>query len=410
MLSRAGRVKFRKPRKKPHPPPPPPPRLPHPFLSHLKSISDPSAAASLLLSSPPHLLDYPSCSSVLHRLARARLFPSLHSLLSLLRLHRVPCQEPIFNSLIHHFGTAGLPDDALRLFHSIPAFSCPPGVPTTQTFNFLLNALVDNSRLDEARSLLSQCRKLGVRPNAVSYNIIIKGVSKSSGFETALDVLDEMVKRGVRPSVVSYNILIGFTCRNGRLEEAMRLKEEMWRKGVRPNAVTFASLMECLCAEGRYEAAKKMMFDMEYQGCKAELMNYGVLMSDRGRRGNFEGLKELLAEMKKRKMKPDVIKGSEPTAPTYRMLVDGCCRAREFEMALRILNATLASKHCPRPESFRCLMKGLCECGRMDDACYLLEQMETRKIELGANEWSALVQAIALSNDSEVELLSYLVP
>ncbi|OAY82005.1 Pentatricopeptide repeat-containing protein, mitochondrial [Ananas comosus] len=345
------------------------PHLPRPPQIHpLPS----AAAASLLLllgssssaTTKPYHVDYPAVSSVLLRVARARLFPLLRSLLDALRLRRgPPLRDSHFASLIQHLGRARLPDDALRLFLSIPSFPCADKSPSTHTLNSLLHALVDNARLPEARALLarSSSQQLGLRPNAVSYNAILKGCcscASHGALARAREVLDEMARRGVRPSAATYNTLIRFAIRSKQWEAAVRLKEEMGRKGVRPNAVTYAILMQGLCSEGRFEAAKKVMFDMEYQGCAVSAVNYGVLMSDRGRRGDVAGMTELLREMRRRGMKPDAVtysilincmcaegrvgdtykvfvemqmKGEcEPSAVTYRMLVDGCCRAGEF--------------------------------------------------------------------------------
>ncbi|KAJ0974407.1 hypothetical protein J5N97_016372 [Dioscorea zingiberensis] len=367
-----------------------------PFLEELKSTENPAAALHLLLHAPPHLQDYPVCASLLHRLARARLFPLVDALLLFVRSNSVPCKDPIFNSLIDHFGKARLPHRALHLFLSIPSFNCPPSAPTRQTLNFLLNALVDNDALHEAESSLARCKEWNLRPNVVSYNIIIKGRCEKHGFESARHLFDEMRKRKVRPSVVSYNILIGHMSRNGHLGGAIRMKEEMVSKGTHPNAVTYALLMEGLCREGKFDSAKKMMFDMQYQGCKTRLVNYGVLMSDCGRRGDLDGMKKLFVEMTRRRLRPDAVsynilinylcarggvddaykvfvemqmKGCEPIAATYRMMVDGFCRAG------------------------RALVVGLCEGGKLDDACFVLEAMEKRKMGLGFEGWSSLVEA-----------------
>ncbi|XP_038974683.1 pentatricopeptide repeat-containing protein At1g07740, mitochondrial-like [Phoenix dactylifera] len=406
-----------------------------PFLAELKSISDPAAALRHLLSASPRFHDYPACAALVYRLARARLFSHLDSLLHFLRSQQIPCKEPLFNSLIHHFGRARLPDRALRLFLDLPSFNCP-SAPSLQTFNFLLNSLVDNDRLEDARGLLDRCSHFYVCPNTVSYNIILKGsCCEKDGLQEARRVFDEMVKRGVRPSVVTYNILIGFLTRYGDVNMGLRLKEEMSEKGMHANAVTYALLMEGLCLEGKYDAAKKMMLDMEYQGCKTKVVNYGVLMSDRTRRGDFQGVEELLAEMKRRKIKPDVaiynisigylcvegrvdeaykvlvdmqMKGCEPGAATYRMMLDGFCRVKEFEKALRVLSAMLASRHCPRAQSFRCLVMGLCEGGRVEDVCFVLEEMGKRKVGLDGEGWCVLVEAVCGSRGSGKELLNEL--
>lgn len=216
----------------------------------------------------------------------------------------------------------------------------------------------------------------------------------------------------------------------------MALKDEMVKKGIHPNAVTYAILMKGLCSSDNYVAARKLMFDMEYHGCKTKAPNFGVLMSDCGRRGDFEAMKELLAEMRTRKIKPDgviysilinhlcencradeaykvlvemqVKEGCTPSAAVYRMMVDGFCKVGEFEKGLGILNAMLVGGHRPRLETFESLVLGLARGGRMDEVCFVLEEMEKRKLGLGLVSWSPLVEMVCGKCEGGDELLSQL--
>lgn len=316
------------------------------------------------------------------------------------------------------------------MFDSVSSFNVAVNCPSKISLNSLLNVLVVNGRLDHARNVLDSCPKLGIRSNIVSYNIIIKGYCRSGDLDSARQVVDEMVqRRNFRPSVVTFNILIGHACKRDGVGPAIKLKDEMvtrWR--IPPNAVTFALLMKGLCEEGRYDDARKLMFDMEFQNCKTSLVNYGVLIYDCAKRGDFKGIEELLSEMKKRRVKPDDViyniiisylckegrvheayrvlldmqikGGCNPSAATYRALLDGCCRYNEFELGFRVLNAMLSSSHVPRSESFICLIKGLCENAKLDEACFVLEEMVKRGSACTDIEtWSALVEANFANND-----------
>lgn len=415
----------RKPQRRPRLPKPPP--EPVPFLAHLKSIPDPVEALDLFLSpsSSSHHTNPVVVSSLLYRLARSRLFspPHLPSLLRLARSNRIPLRPHLLSSIIRHLGRARLPQEALSLFLRSPRRPLP-------CLNHTLNALVDNRCLPQARLLLSQHPA-----NVVSYNILLKGVLGEDGLDAALQLLDEMSARRVAPSVATYNALVGHASRSGMVARAFGFKEEAARKGVEPNAVTYALLMEGLCLEGKHAEARKLMFDMEYRGCKTRQVNYGVLMSDCARRGNFEEAKELVAEMRRRRMKPDGViysilvnylcgagrvdeaykvhvemqmEGCEPGAAVYRMMVDGFCQVRDFEGGLRVLNAMLSSGHCPRRETFVCLVSGLCRGGRVEDACFVLEEMAKRKKGLEVEGWGSLVEAISGECDSNIGLISKL--
>lgn len=404
-----------------------------PLLTDIKSTDDLSKALQLFYSADPHEQDYPCSCALIYRLARARNFHCVDTLLEYIRSQRIRCSVTVFNVLIKHYGKAKLPGKAIELFHSIPTFNCPANSPTLQNLNFLLDALVESGGLTGTTTaeefLLRTKRELGVRPNVVSYNIVIKGWLAMKEMDNACKVLDEMLNRRVNPSTVTYNMMIGFLTKNGSLDKAMALKEKMSRNGgVRPNAITYALLMEGMCREGKYGDAKKILFDMDYWGCKPKLANYGVLMSDRCRNGSFEEAKELVVEMKKRKYKPDVVTynilvnylckegrmdeankvmmdmevgrrhGVRPDASMYRMIVDGFCRIGEFEKGLGVMNTMLVDGHCPREETFRCMIGGLCSGGRWSDACLVASEMEKRMMRVDLEGWGALVGGLCLDN------------
>ncbi|PRQ33876.1 putative pentatricopeptide [Rosa chinensis] len=366
------------------------PRKPIPFVSDVKEVQGPEDALSLFREY--HEMgfkhDYPSYSALIYKLARNRNFEAVETILGHVRDRNIHCKDTLFIALIQHYGKAKLVEKAIELFHQINSFNC---VRTLQSFNSLLNVLVDSDRFADADEIFGRCNQMGFRPNSISYNIMIKGWLKKGELDEA---------------------------RKGELEEATGLLEDMRQKGKYPNAVTYALLMEGLCIVGKYEEAKKMMFDMEYRGCKPRLVNYGVLISDLGRRGKIEAAKYLLQEMKKRRFKPDVViynilinflckegraieaykvliemqvGGFEPNAATYRMMVDGFCQIKDFEGGLKVLIAMLKSKHCPRLKTFECLVTGLLKCGNVDGTCFVLEEMENRNMQLCCEAWEAPV-------------------
>ncbi|GER37126.1 pentatricopeptide repeat-containing family protein [Striga asiatica] len=396
-------------------------RPPIPFLDHLKNCRDPDDLLPALrdFHEAGHRHGYPSYASLVYRLARARKFDDVETVLDFLRAHDIKCDEPLFIGLLRHYGKANLIDRAVEVFHDMGrSFNCPR---TVQSFNTILNVLVAAGRIPAAVELFERGRAMGFRPNAVSHNIMIKLWLENGDWEQARKVFDEMLEREVGPTVVTYNSQIGFLCKRGRFEEAKTLFDDMKSKGKHGNAVTYALLMEGLCGFGRFKEAKKTMFDMEYHGCQAELVNYGVLMTDLVRRGLIDEAKDLLAEMKKRRIKPDVVMynilinyfckegfasdaykilvgmqvdGCKPNAATYRMVVDCFCRGEDFVGGLKVLNATLNSNHVPRVETFCSMGLGLLRSGNMDGACFVLEEMEKRGMSLGTDSWEVLVREV----------------
>ncbi|XP_054786356.1 pentatricopeptide repeat-containing protein At1g07740, mitochondrial isoform X1 [Prosopis cineraria] len=376
-----------------------------PFITQVKELHDPEEAISLFHECKRQGVkhDYPSYAALLYKLARSRSFEAVETVLAYIQDRGIHCKETIFVALFQHYSKAKLPEEAVKLFNRMPQFNC---IRTLQSFNALLNTLIDNDCFTEANDTFKGSYKMGFRPNTVSFNLMIKGWLAIDEFDKACDVFDEMLEKKVQPSVVTYNSLIGFLSRKGEIGKAMTLLEDMTKKGKYPSKVTYALLMESFCSMDKYEEAKKLMFDMAYRGCKPQPINFSVLMNDLGKRGKIEEAKSLLHEMRKRRLKPDVviynilinylckegkteeaykvliemqIKGCEPNAATYRMMVDGFCKTGDFDGGLNILNVMLASKHYPRSETFNCLVVGLLNCGKSDGGCFVLEEMEKRK-------------------------------
>ncbi|CAA2992482.1 pentatricopeptide repeat-containing At1g07740, mitochondrial [Olea europaea subsp. europaea] len=426
-----------KPRKKPirerpHKPSRNQLRTPIPFLNDLKQCENPARALSLFHRYYEMGIkhDYPSYASLVYKLARAKNFEGVDALLDLIRKYDIKCQEAVFIALIQHFGKAELIDKAVELFRDMGRlYNC---VRTVKSFNTILNVLVDNDRVIDATELFRDGHKLGFRLNSVSFNIMIKMWLEEGEWVKSRQVFDEMLEREVEPTAVTYNCQIGFLCKRGNIDKAKSFFEDMVRKEKKPNAVTYALLMEGLCSVGKYNSAKKLMFDMEYRGCKAQLVNYGVLMSDLARRGLIDEARGLLVEMKKRRVKPDVVMynilinylckegkaaegykvlvdmqvgGCEPNAATYRMVVDGFCRIGDFEGGLKVLNVMLNSKHFPRMETFCSLVIGLVKGGKMDDVCFVLEEMERRNMRLDLDSWEILVKSFCKDHEVVARLL-----
>ncbi|XP_012838194.1 PREDICTED: pentatricopeptide repeat-containing protein At1g07740, mitochondrial [Erythranthe guttata] len=394
-------------------------RTPIPFLTHLKQCQNPDEFLSVFhdFCDTGYKHDYPSYASLTYKLARARKFDDVEAVLDFLRTHDIRCGEPLFIGLLRHYGKTGAADRALEVFSEMgKSFNC---VRTLQSFNTILNVLADNDRVSDAVKLFGDAPKLRFRLNSVSFNIMIKMWLEKGDWENAKKVFDEMLEREVEPTVVTYNSQIGFLCKRGDVDSAKRLFEDMRTKGRRGNEVTYALLMEGLCASGRFDEAKKVMFDMEYHGCKVHLKNYGVLLTDLAKRGLIDEAKSLLVEMKKRRIKPDVVmyniligyfckqgaasdaykllvdmqvKGCTPNAATYRMVVDGFCRVEDFIGGLKVLRAMMYSNHFPRIETFCCLCIGLFRGGKIDEACFVLEEMNKRKMSLDWDSWETIVR------------------
>ncbi|XP_051181926.1 uncharacterized protein [Lolium perenne] len=339
----------------------------------LRREHDPAAALRLFLS-PPNAASTPFRYSLLcydliiSKLAAARLFPAMESLLSSLRASSLQPREPLLCCVISAYGRARLPAAARRAF-AHPAFPAPR---TARAFNTLLHALaVCHTPLPE---LLSVCRDAAFFPDACTYNILMRAVAATDGsVDHARLLFDEMLQRRITPTLITFGTLIAAFCNCNRLEEAFDLKEAMVKQyNVRPNAHVYASLMKGLCQRGDVDKAVRLKEEMALRielGLDSAI--YATLVRALFRVGRKGEVVSLLEEMKGR--------GIPANRVVHNAMIAGFCEdERDLDAASAALDDMLKSGCKADAVSYNTLVAGLCKLGRWRDANELVEDMPRR--------------------------------
>ncbi|CAK7324107.1 unnamed protein product [Dovyalis caffra] len=271
--------------------------------------------------------------SIIDKLARARSFDAVESLLSQLsrKSSHIKCGDDVFISVIRNYGLAGKPKLALKTFTRInEEFNLQPSV---KLLNTLLNVFVQNKRYDLVGSTLKNCRaKYGVLPNVVSFNILIKALCKKNDVEGALQVFDEMPTMGMIPNLVTYTTILGGFVSRGDLVNAEKVFSEIWDKRWLPDATTCTILMLGYCKQGRLSDAIKVMDDMEYNGV-------------------------------------------EPNEVTYSVMIEAYCKEKKSGEACNLIDDMLDKKFLPSSTLCCKVIDVLCEDGKVEDACNLWKRM-----------------------------------
>ncbi|KAJ1262113.1 hypothetical protein BS78_09G082400 [Paspalum vaginatum] len=342
----------------------------------LRREPDPAAAFQLFLNPPgsatpssaPFRYSLLCYDLIISKLAAARLFPAMESVLSRLRSYLGPRpREQLLCRVISAYGRARLPAAARRAF-AHPAF---PEPRTVRSLNTLLHALLGCRA--PLRDLLAVCRDAGIPPDACTYNILIRAAAASGSIEHARHLFDEMLCRGIAPTVVTFGTVVAALCNAGQLEDAFEVKQMMVSQyDLLPNAYVYASLMKGLCEKGDVDAAVRLKEEMEG---KAELVLdsavYATLIRAWfrvGRKGEVVGL---LEEMKGR--------GIVANCVVYNAMIAGFCEdVRDPSAAFAVLD-NMNKNGCKADVlSYNTLVAGLCKLGRWRDASELVEDMPRR--------------------------------
>ena len=159
----------------------------------LRREPDPAAALRLFLNPPasatPFRYSLRCYDLIISRLAAARLFPAMESILSRLASSSGPRpREQLLCRVVSAYGRARLPAAARRAF-AHPAF---PGPRTARALNALLHALL--ACRAPLRDLLAVCRDAGTPPDACTYNILMRAAAASGSLAHARHLFDEMLR------------------------------------------------------------------------------------------------------------------------------------------------------------------------------------------------------------------------
>ncbi|XP_024965311.1 pentatricopeptide repeat-containing protein At1g07740, mitochondrial-like [Cynara cardunculus var. scolymus] len=154
--------------------------------------------------------------------------------------------------------------------------------------------------------------------------------------------------------------------------------------GFRSNAVSFNKMMKGRLQKGEWDEARNVFDEMLEREIEPTVITYYCQIGFWSKKGKFAEAKSLFDEM--------IRKGNG-----------------EFDDGLKILNTMLMSRHCARLETFCCLIVGLVNNGKMDDAYIVMEEMVKRRMAPNLGSWEALVMSTCGDDKSSCSLAAELV-
>ncbi|GAY45765.1 pentatricopeptide repeat-containing protein [Citrus sinensis] len=407
--------------------------------------------------------NYDTYHSIIHKLARARAFDAVESLLTELKQNpEIKCGENLFITVIRNYGLAGRPELAVKTFLRIEKFNVQRSV---RSLNTLLNALVQNKRYDLVHLMFKNSRhKFKVVPNVFTCNILIKALCKKDDVEGAIRVLDEMPSMGMVPNLVTHTTILGGYVWRGDIENAKRVFGDILDRGWVPDATTYTVLMDGYIKLGRLTDAVKVMDEMEDNGVEPNEVTYGVmieafckgkksgearnLLDDMLQRkyvpssalcckvidllceeGKVEDACELWKRLLRKNCMPDnaisstIIhwlckegkiweakklfdefeRGSIPSLLTYNTLIAGMCESAELTEAGRLWDDMVEKGVEPNVFTYNMLIQGFCKIGNAKEGIRILEEMLDKGCFPNKTSFSLLIEGLYESgNEGEV--------
>lgn len=287
---------------------------------------------------------------LIEKLAFARKFDEVETLLGRVKLERIKLSEVLFHKLVKMYGNvANDPEKAIETLRKMPEVcSCP----SVKTFNYVLNLLVNNRQFQVIQELYLSAPRLGVTVDTCSFNILIKGLCKIGQFEAAVDLFDEMPKQGCAPNTNTYSTLIHYLCRNNRVQEAFETYERMCNDESAPrDTILFNILISGLCINKRVDEAMGLLKRMPSNNCYPNSGTYQALLDGLINSKRYLEAKDFIQVM--------VSNGVRPSLSSYKVAIHGLCNKKCLDGAHFVLKYMVQQGFAPRIGIWRKLIKSV---------------------------------------------------
>ncbi|KAG5134230.1 hypothetical protein JHK82_025418 [Glycine max] len=319
------------------------------------------------------------------------------------------CKDSVFVSVIKTYANAGLVDEAISLYKSIPRFNC---VNWTESFNTMLQIMVKENRLEIAHRLFveSSCG-WEVRSLVRALNLLMYALCQKSRSDLALQLFQEMDYQSCYPNRDSYAILMKGLCQDRRLHEATHLLYSMfWRisqKGNGEDIVVYRTLLDALCDAGKFEeaeeilgkilrkglkapkrchsrldlgqlsdgkdieSAKRMIHEALIKGSVPSLASYNAMAVDLYSEGKIDEADKVIIEMQ--------VRGFKPTHSIFEAKVAALCKVSKVDEAIKVIEEDMVKVNClPTAKVYNILLKNLCNVGNSTAILESLNKMSSK--------------------------------
>ncbi|XP_024531231.1 pentatricopeptide repeat-containing protein At4g31850, chloroplastic [Selaginella moellendorffii] len=269
-------------------------------------------------------------------------------------------------------------------------------LPNLLSYNFVIDGLCKSGNVDDAWKLSRKMLDSGCcKPDVIFFNTLISGFCKAGRLSQAHQLLIEMKAKNICvPDVVTYNTLIDGQSKFGSLKQAKLLLQEMQAVGCKPNVVTYAALINGYAKHGMYEEAESLFDEMSAKGCFPDIITYNTVLSAFSKAGMMSKAEGVYQQLKNK------TSYCSPDAITYRILIDGYCRAEDTEQGLTLLQEMTARGWSCDSYTYNVLIAKLAETEEVPSkALAVYQQMLDQDCVPSASIFNSLVRLFLRTGD-----------
>ena len=254
-------------------------------------------------------------------------------------------------------------------------------------YNYVLEALSENGKFDEALKLFEVMKKEHKPPrrlalNLGSFNVVVNGYCGEGKFEEAMEVFRGMGEFRCSPDTLSFNNVMNQMCGNGLLAEAEKLYIEMDEKNkVKPDEYTYGLLMDTCFKEGKIDEGAAYYKTLAESSLRPNLAVYNRLQDQLVKSGKLDDARSFFVMMVSRlKMDDDA----------YKFIMRAFSEAGRLDEMLKIVDVMLDEDTVRVSEEIQEFVKEeLRKEGREGDLQKLMDEKERLKAEAKARELEA---------------------
>ncbi|KAL7439812.1 hypothetical protein ACHAXM_006862 [Skeletonema potamos] len=297
--------------------------------------------------------------TVLIAFVEAGEYDHMNSLLTRMRRRRVRPSVYTYNSLLKICAQTSRWKEALSLLSQCQR---EPGVnPDLVTFTSTMRACSRARKTDKAMEIFRAVKDMGVKMDVYCYTTAMDACAKGRRWREALALLDEMKEKGFEPNEVSYGVAVTACGNGGQWEKALELLEQMREENMKINTITYNSAIAALAKSARSESRQQRRYDykpgggwskiessnpayndnilwkkaldlvdcMEKEGVRRDSFTFSSAISTCGAAGRWQESLDLIGAMK-RETKPNKI--------AYTSAITACANSEKWEPAFELFN------------------------------------------------------------------------
>merc|ERR1719277_2931013 len=309
------------------------------------------------------------------------------------------CSVHTYAMLIKAYGMTRQLDMAWKLWRN--ATGRKDFVPTEQLYSQMLDVLVSNGCLEDARALFEEMKQthgsqsMSSQGFAMAYAMIIRGYAQRKECGAVLQCYEDMKQKRIKVGLVIFNTLVDACSRVGDMDAATQLDLDMAEADCLPDLITYSTLIKGYCVSGELNRALDLFSRMQKKGILPDAIVFNSLLDGCAKKQMLEQCMQIIRDMES----ANVI----PSNHSVSILIKLHGRRRDVDAAFQVFEE-MPKQYGFRPNAavFTCLMTTCITNGRLDLAMDLRLRMARAGEALDERTYSTLLRGALRGSNAEV--------